>query len=241
MKRYGIFLLLCCLILSITNVAMSQLYFEDNFDNPNKSEDKWVPLWGTWEFNDNEYQQLLNDANCITIVADDYWDDDWNEYTYEVRANKIDGAEAFLIMFRCQGEINSRDKDLAELPDRMKGKPLFEYWWNLGGWGNSLSRIEAWNGNAYKQAADSNHTFESNKWYSIKIVNTPTSYTLILDDEEVHEIADADMDGVGRIGLGTWHTTAKYEDVLVYGPGGPLPVDPKGKIATAWGFIKAGR
>lgn len=241
MKKYGILILLCCFVFSITNVAISQLFFEDNFDKANESEKKWVPLWGDWQIKDDEYQQLKNDSNCITVVADDYWDDDWVEYTYEVRANKIGGAEAFLIMFRLQGQMNARGKVLAEHPPRMKGKPLFEYWWNLGGWGNSVSRIEAWNGGAYKQAADSNHTFANDKWYSIKIVNSPTSYTLILDDEEIHEIADSDKDGVGRIGLGTWNTTARYEDVLVYGEDGPLPVDPKGKIATAWGFLKAGR
>lgn len=146
MKRYGIFILLCCFTFSIATVAMAQLYFEDNFDNANESKKKWVPLWGTWEFKDKEYHQLLNDENCISIVADDYWDEDWVEYTYEVSANKISGAEAFLIMFRLQGEMNPRNKNLEDPPPSMKGKELFEYWWNLGGWGNSVSRIEAWNG-----------------------------------------------------------------------------------------------
>ena len=50
MKRYGIFVLLCCFTFGIATAAMAQLYFEDNFDNANKSEDKWVPLWGEWEF-----------------------------------------------------------------------------------------------------------------------------------------------------------------------------------------------
>lgn len=241
MKRSIMFILLCCFTFALTTAAFSQLYFEDNFDNPSKSEEKWASLWGTWEFKNKEYHQLLDDANCISIVTDDYWNEDWVEYTYEVSANKISGAEAFLIMFRLQGEMNPRGKSLRNIPPSMKGKELFEYWWNLGGWGNSVSRIEAWNGAAYKQAGDSNHTFNTDTWYNIKIVNTPTSYTLILDDEEVHKISDSDKGGVGRIGLGTWHTLAKYKDVVVYGPDGPLPVDPKGKVATTWGFLKAGR
>lgn len=241
MKRYGILILLCCFTLGISTTAMSQLYFEDNFDNAAKSEDKWVPLWGNWEFKEDEYHQELNDANCMSIVADDYWDEDWNNYTFEVSGNKVSGAEGFLIMFRCQGTMQDRGKALADHPPRMKNQKRVEYWWNIGGWGNSVSRMEVWNEGAYSQAGDSNHTITTGEWYHIKIINTPTSYTLILNDDEIHEIADTSHDGVGRVGLATWHTVADFDDVMVYGPDGPLPVDPKGKVATSWGFLKAGR
>ncbi|MCE2401725.1 hypothetical protein J4G08_12680 [Candidatus Poribacteria bacterium] len=239
MKRYGIFVLLCCFTFGIATAAMAQLYFEDNFDNANKSEDKWVPLWGEWEFKDKEYHQLSNDSNCMSIVSDDFWDEDWNEYTYEVRGNKTSGAEGFLIMFRCQGPMEPRGKALKEHPPRMQKQARLEYWWNLGGWGNTTSKVESWGGVA---SPNTNHTIETGEWYSIKIVNTPTSYTLYLNDEKVGEtINDATRDGVGRVGVATWSTTARYEDVLVYGPDGPLPVNPKGKVATTWGFLKAGR
>lgn len=239
MKKYGMYILLCCFVLVLANAAMAQLYFEDNFDTPNKSEDKWVPLWGDWQFKDDEYHQLSNETNCMSIVADDFWDEEWNDYTYEVRGNKINGAEGFLIMFRCQGIMNDRGKNLKDPPPRMKGQAQLEYWWNLGGWGNTRSQIETWG--VQKAGANSNHTIDTNKWYNIKIINSPTGYTLIINDEEVHKINDDSRDGVGRVGVATWGTRARYEDVLVYGPDGPLPVDPKGKIATAWGFLKAGR
>lgn len=239
MKRSIMFVLLCCFTFGLTTAAMSQIYFEDNFDNPSKSEDKWVPLWGTWEFKDKEYHQLKNDSNCMSIVADDYWDEEWNDYTYEVRGNKISGAEGFLIMFRLQGLMNPRGKVLEDHPPRMQKQAQLEYWWNLGGWGNSRSQIETWG--VSKAGANSTHTIDTGDWYDIKIINTPTGYTLIINDEELPKINDNSRDGVGRIGLGTWSTLAKYEDVLVYGPDGPLPVNPKGKVATAWGLLKAGR
>ena len=239
MKRYGMFILLCCFTFGIATVAMSQIYFEDNFDNTSKSEKKWAPLWGTWELKDKEYHQLSTDSNCMSIIADDFWDEDWNDYTYEVRGNKISGAEGFLIMFRCQGIMHPRGKNLADPPPRMKNQDQLEYWWNLGGWGNSRSQIETWG--VQKAGANSNHTINTDEWYNIKIVNTPTSYTLIINDEEVHEINDDSREGVGRVGVATWITTARYEDVLVYGPDGPLPVNPKGKVATAWGLLKVGR
>ena len=239
MKKLSISILLCCFVLSITNIAMSQLYFEDNFDNSNKSEDKWVPLWGDWEFKDKEYHQKSDDSNCMSIIADDFWDEDWNDYTYEVRGQKTGGVEGFLIMFRCQGPMEPRGKALKEHPQRMQNQDRLEYWWNLGGWGNTTSKVESWGGVA---SPNTNHTITTGDWYDIKIVNTPTGYTLYLNDEKVgNTINDATRDGVGRVGVATWATMAIYEDVLVYGPGGPLPVDPKGKVATAWGFLKAGR
>lgn len=241
MKKFGIFVLLCCFTFGIATAAISQLYFEDNFDNTNESKKKWVPLWGDWEFKDKEYHQKKNDDNCMSIVADDFWNEEWNEYTYEVRGNKISGAEGFLIMFRCQGTMDPRGRNLEEHPARMKGKQQLQYWWNLGGWGNSVSRIEVWVAGAHRLEAESPHTIDTNKWYNIKIVNTPKSYTLFINDEEVEEIADDTKDGKGRVGIATWRTLAKYDDVMVYGPDGPLPVNPKGKVATTWGFLKAGR
>ncbi len=38
MKRLIMLILLCCFTFAITTAAFSQLYFEDNFDNPSKSE-----------------------------------------------------------------------------------------------------------------------------------------------------------------------------------------------------------
>ena len=61
-----------------------------------------------------------------------------------------------------------------------------------------------------------------------------------LDDKEVANVEDNTQDGVGRIGLATWSTVARYDDVIVYGPDGPSQsVDPKGKTATTWGHIKS--
>ena len=44
----------------------------------------------------------------MSVVADEFWDDEWNDYTFEMRGSKISGAEGFLIMFRCQGLMQAR-------------------------------------------------------------------------------------------------------------------------------------
>jgi len=222
---------------SAAAIAIAQTYFQDDFEDPNVSQKKWVDIYGTWEFKDGEYQQLLGEPNCMSVVADDYWDESWNEYTYELRGNKISGAEGFLIMFRCRGQLQARGKALRDHPARMATQtPALEYWWNLGGWGNSRSQVESWGG---KAGANSNHTVDTDKWHEIKIVNTPTNYTLFMDGEKVATVEDAIQNGVGRVGLATWSTLARFDDVLVYGSGGPdVGVSPMGKATSAWGAIK---
>ena len=240
MKKHHLFITICAITIGIAAMAVAQTYFEDNFDDAKESEKKWVALFGEWEFKSDEYHQLQNTPNCMSVVADEFWDDTWNEYTFEVRGNKTSGAEGFLIMFRCQGLMQPRGQALEDHPPRMeKLKPSLEYWWNLGGWGNTRSQVESWGG---KAGANSNHTIDDKEWYNIKIVNTPDNYTVILNDEEVAQVDDDTEGGVGRVGLATWSTVAKYDDVIVYGPDGPsLPVDAQSKLATTWGYLKSVR
>jgi hypothetical protein len=226
-------------LLMIFTIANAQTYFLDNFDNADESEQKWHPLFGQWEFNDDEYHQLMNAVNCMSVISDDFWNDDWNDYTFEVKGNKIGGAEGFLIMFRCMGIMQNRGVALEDPPSRMEADGTnLEYWWNLGGWGNTRSQVESWGG---KAGANTNHTINTDEWYDIKIINTPTNYTLYLNDEEVAVVDDTTQDGRGRVGLATWSTTARFDDVIVYGPDGPsaeavMPVD---KMAVTWASIKS--
>jgi len=232
-----------CIVIGLAGVAATanaQTYFADNFDNPDESEKKWHPLFGQWEFEKDEYHQLLNAVNCMSVVSDEFWNDDWTEYTFEVRASKIGGAEGFLIMFRCMGRMQPRDVALQDHPPRMeKDNVSLEYWWNLGGWANVRSQVESWGGRA---GVFTNHTIETDRWYEIKIVNTPDSYTCILDGEEIGTVDDNTQGGHGRVGLATWSTTARFDDVIVYGPNGPSgeAVEPTGKLAVTWASIKSG-
>jgi len=222
-----------------TNIANAQTYFSDNFDNPDESGSKWHPLFGQWEFNDGEYHQLMNAVNCMSVVSDEFWNDDWNNYTFEVKGNKIGGAEGFLIMFRCMGIMQPRDVALEDPPPGMADdEAALQYWWNLGGWANSRSQVESWGGTG---GANSNDTIDTDRWYDIKIVNTPDSYTLFLDGKEVASVNDSAQEGRGRVGLATWSTTARFDDAIVYGPDGPggEAVDPKAKLVATWASIKS--
>ena len=228
---------LVCMGIGIGTIAVAQNYFADDFEDSQASAAKWVDLFGQWEFTDGEYIQNEQVPNCMSVVADEYWDESWSDYTFEVNANRIDGAEGFLIMFRSRGLMQARGQALRDHPQRMESlDPPLQYWWNVGGWGNTRSQVESWGGVA---GADSTDTIESDQWYNIKIVNTPTDYTILLDDQEVAKVEDDTQDGMGRPGLATWSTAARFDDVKVYGPAGPTSVEPTGKAATTWGHIKS--
>ncbi len=137
------------------------------------------------------------------------------------------------------GQMQVRGVALRDHPARMANDPVsLEYWWNLGGWGNARSQVESWGG---KAGANSNHTINTDEWYDIKIVNTPTSYTLYINGEEAAAVDDSTQEGRGRIGLATWSTTARFDDVVVYGPEGPSgeAVEPAEKVTTTWAYIKS--
>ena len=158
MKKTITLSLMLVLIVGLTPTVVPQTYFEDNFDDAKKSDKKWNPLFGQWDLKDKEYIQSLQLVNSMSLVTDEFWKEEWNDYTFEVKGNKIGGAEGFLIMFRCRGMMEPRGQALLKHPGRMqKQKPSLEYWWNLGGWGNSRSKVESWGGVG---GADSKHTIK---------------------------------------------------------------------------------
>lgn len=201
--------------------------------------DKWVDLRGEWEIKDGMLHQKMIDDNCMAVVTDENWDESWMEYTFEVKAKKLSGNEGFLIMFRLHGFPEPRGRALGNIPPRMESQsPRTQYWWNLGGWGNTRSVVERWiDGVRIEQAPMEGHSVESNRWYHIKIENREDGYTLYLDGEKVADVQDSDVKG-GRVGLGTWLTEAVFDDVIVYGPEGVTVIHTSGKLPSVWGLIK---
>ena len=43
----------------------------------------------------------------------------------------------------------------------------------------------------------------------------------------------------GTAGIHMGSNPANFDNIVVFGPGGPTPVEPQGKLATAWGQIKS--
>ena len=224
------FTLLPCLV-------SAQVYFEDDFS---QGMSNWVDLWGNWDIQDGALHQSLIDGNCMAVIADGAWQDSWTEYTIELRGKRLSGGEGFLIMFRLNGEPEVRGKNFNPLPPGMEGQsPKTEYWWNIGGWGNTRTVIERWIDSARIEAGlVEPHGVVTDQWHDIKIENRLDGYTLYFDGEELADIEDAEVQN-GRIGLATWATEALFDDIVVYGPNGPTAVEPSGKLPANWGAIRA--
>ncbi|GIX07842.1 MAG: hypothetical protein KatS3mg115_2245 [Candidatus Poribacteria bacterium] len=236
LRRWGISVGLA--LAALLGTATAQIYLQDDFSGDDSN---WVPLWGDWVVEDGVYKQRSLEINTMSVVADEAWDDSWVEYTFECRARRVEGPEGFLVMFRLNGMMQDRGVALAPHPPRMASAPRStQYWWNLGGWANTRSGVERWIDSArVEQGFQEGHSLELNRWYEIKIENRTDGYALYLDGQLFAEVQDAEVQG-GRVGLGSWATAVEYDDVLVYGPAGPIAtaVSPRDKLATTWASLK---
>ena len=235
--KYRFFLISVLAFSLVPCFASAQIYFEDDFS---QGMSKWVDLWGDWDIQDGALHQSLISDNCMAVVADEFWQDEWTEYTFEVRAKRLTGAEGFLIMFRLNGQPEPRGMALRDLPPRMADQdPRTEYWWNIGGWGNTRTVVERWiNSARIEQGLVAPHGVVEGQWHDIKIENRLDGYTLYFDGEQFADVEDAEVQS-GRIGLATWLTEALFDDVVVYGPEGPTAVAPSGKLPVRWGSVKS--
>ena len=118
-NRSFMFGALCTVALLIAVRGDTQIYFQDDFEDPAASAEKWVDLYGTWELADGEYHQSEGVPNAMSVVADASWDDAIDEYTFEVRGKKTGGGEGFLIMFRLRGTMDPRGVAVRDHPPVM--------------------------------------------------------------------------------------------------------------------------
>jgi alpha-L-arabinofuranosidase len=122
----------------------------------------WKPTKGNWEAKDGVLAQTDTKTEPHIITGNGNWQD----YTLELSAKKTGGDEGFLILFHASDKNNF-------------------LWFNIGGWGNSKSGIEAVHdgrtGEAVGESAP--FTIQSNKWYNIKIECKGLNIKCFVDDK----------------------------------------------------------
>jgi hypothetical protein len=102
----------------------------------------------------------VNDARSIITGA---YAKDWTNYTLELDARKVSGAEGFLVGFAAGGPNNF-------------------YWWNLGGWNNTRQALQrADGGSANEVAAVEGHSITTGQDYHVKVVVSGSKIDLYLD------------------------------------------------------------
>lgn len=233
------FVLLC-------STATAQILFEDNFAKPNQSMQKWAFLQGGWEVQGGALQQGQADGRTIAVVSDDFWDDTWNEYIFELTAKKLRGANGVRIFWRIKDDLQPGpgrdDARSLTLAGPVKGrladeKSRIKFWWEIG-WENKDSFLlrDLRGVTDIKKGTETKHKLGREPVH-IKIVNQGSIIQLFLDDDMIFDGKDINGNKGGRVGVGTEATVASFDNVFVTGLKG-RSVEPGNKLTTTWGMLK---
>ncbi len=129
-----------------------------------------------------------------------FGDPNWTDYEFTAEAQKLGGAEGFLILFRVADEEQF-------------------YWMNLGGWSNvrhSLERGVKGGGRWAPVGPSVPGKIERGKWYRIRIRCEGRRIQVWLDDNNLIDFSDDEKANLsGRVGVGTWNTQAQYRSFRV--------------------------
>jgi len=139
-----------------------------------------------WKVQNGVLRQNAERASIRALAGDKSWKD----YTFTCKAQKISGAEGFLILFRINGD-----------DDRT--------WWNIGGWGNTQDAIES------EGSMDSKPSnIETGRWYDIKVTVAGKHVKCWLDGQLIHDI-DFNSGGTINALYATAASDTKTGDVIV--------------------------
>jgi alpha-L-arabinofuranosidase len=128
---------------------------------------QWDTQSGEWAIVDGEFVQSSGATDARAVAGDPAW----SNYTMEVTARKLSGAEGFLVMFGVRDTGNW-------------------YWWNLGGFGNTYSLVERATNGAKSPVSTTDHTIETGRDYRIRIEVRGRQVSLYLDGELVDQFVD---------------------------------------------------
>lgn len=107
----------------------------------------WVFPKGKWISENGVLRSPENAPQTWALAGDP----SWSSYTVTMRARKLGGAEGFILLWHSADGDNYR-------------------WWNLGGWGNTVSRCEvSENGGREPYGPSTPFTVEKGRWYELRL------------------------------------------------------------------------
>lgn len=146
-------------------VLAEQDFESDTLDQWQKASD------GNWSVEDGKLYQKNTTTNTrlysSTGSAVYFGDESWANYTLTLEATKTGGQEGFLIPFSVQNADNN-------------------YFWNIGGWNNTVSTLQIVTGGSKSDQVGSttrNIKITTNQTYQLKIVVTDNNVKCYIDDE----------------------------------------------------------
>ncbi len=147
-------------------VKNDKTLLDESFESQPDEPDAWHVIDGQWQVTKGLYTQQSNAQPALIRYG---FEDDRSGYTLTCRARKLNGAEGFLIGFGARDDHNY-------------------YWFNLGGWGNTLHAIErATDGTKSVVGRQLDGSVEANRWYDIKVELTEKRFRCYLDGEKLFD------------------------------------------------------
>ncbi len=141
-----------------------KVLFQSDFAEGTKN---WKLQNGDWSAKDGVLTQKSETENVIARFGDD----NWSDYTLNLKARKTGGKEGFLILVGVKGDDH--------------------LWWNLGGWGNTRSAFErSLGGSKYDIGQPTIDKIETGRWYDIRLELKGDMVKAYLDNRLVAEIKD---------------------------------------------------
>jgi len=129
---------------------------------------RWQFPRGHWSVDGGVLRSTIGNEEAWTLAGDATW----TNYTVTLRARKTGGDEGFIVLWHSADGDNFR-------------------WWNLGGWGNSVSRTEITeNGGREPYGQGAPFTIEAGRWYNLKLEVNGHKARGYVDGKLVMEAAD---------------------------------------------------
>ncbi|GAA3861304.1 alpha-L-arabinofuranosidase C-terminal domain-containing protein [Streptomyces lacrimifluminis] len=123
---------------------------------------------GSWAVQDGQYVQTDVAAENTMVSAGD---PAWHDYDLHVKATKQSGREGFLVAFGVKDTGNY-------------------YWWNLGGWNNTLNAVEQATDGGKSTLVSKAGSIETGRAYDIDVKVRGRQVTLYLDGQEWGSFTD---------------------------------------------------
>ncbi len=145
------------------------LYETDFSSDKTLIEDKWTNHEGNWSVKDGRLIQKNTDDPADTNTGDAVYvgDTEWTDYTLTVDAEILSGREGFLIPICVENTANN-------------------IFWNIGGWGNTVSCLQIVEKNAKSDQVTGtvkNLTLKKNTVYRLKVVVSGDNIKCYIDDK----------------------------------------------------------
>ncbi len=142
---------------------------------------------------------VLAQTSSMSEAACTFGNPAWTDYEFSLEARKDGGSEGFLILFRAQDNQTF-------------------YGFNFGGWNNRKFGLERRAGGAKRLLGPLQPgMIESDKWYVVRIRCEGRHVQVWLDGKPVCDVEDtsAGAGPTGRVGVGTWNTSASFRNIRV--------------------------